>query len=189
MTSNLEPNAALIVIDVQTGFDDPYWGRRSNPAAEANIGRLISAWTATGRPIVRVRHASTNPASPLAPSAPGHGYKPVVADLEPALEIVKSVHSSFYGSPDLHAWLTGAGIHQVVICGIQTNRCCETTARMAGDLGYDMLYALDATYTFDEDGIPAEQLMAATAANLDGHFGRVLATGDLLTLVGGVAVG
>ncbi|GII20660.1 cysteine hydrolase family protein [Planosporangium mesophilum] len=184
MTSHIEPNAALVVIDVQTGFDDPYWGRRGNPAAEENIGRLISAWTATGRPIVRVRHESRSPGSPLAPGAPGQAFKPVVADLVPALDVVKSVHSSFHGSPDLHAWLTGAGVRQVVICGIQTNRCCETTARLAGDLGYDMLYALDATYTFDEGGLTAEQIMAVTAVNLDGHFGRVLTTDDLLSRSG-----
>ncbi|MGC9666328.1 cysteine hydrolase family protein [Planosporangium sp. 12N6] len=180
----LRPDAALIVVDVQTGFDDPRWGRRSNPAAEENIGRLVAGWTATGRPVVRVRHASRQPGSPLAPQAPGHAYKPVVADLEPALEVVKSVHSSFHGSPDLHAWFTGAGIGQVVICGIQTNRCCETTARLAGDLGYDMLYALDATYTFDEAGISAEQIMAVTAANLHGHFGRVVGSDQLLAALG-----
>jgi nicotinamidase-related amidase len=188
MTSAIEPNAALIVIDVQSGFDDPKWGRRANPAAEENIGRLISAWTATGRPVVRVRHASPTSGSPLAAEAPGHAYKPVVADLEPALEIVKSVHSSFYGTPDLHAWLTGSGIRQVVICGIQTNRCCETTARMASDLGYEMLYALDATYTFDEGDFSAEQIMAVTAVNLHGHFGRVADTSELLSLVRGVAL-
>jgi nicotinamidase-related amidase len=189
MTRHLEPNAALIVIDVQTGFDDPSWGRRANPAAEANIGRLLSAWTATGRPVVRVRHASRAPGSPLAAQAPGHAYKPVVADVTPALEVVKSVHSSFHGSPDLHAWLAGAGIHQVVICGIQTNRCCETTARLAGDLGYDVLFALDATYTFDEDGLSAEQLMTATAVNIDGHFGRVAGTDEVLSASGELAAG
>ncbi|MFL6023372.1 MAG: cysteine hydrolase family protein [Marmoricola sp.] len=180
MSIDLEPNAALIVIDVQAGFDDPYWGRRANPAAEENIGRLAAAWQAAGRPVVRVRHSSRQPGSPLAAVAPGHAYKPVVADLEPALEIGKSVHSAFHGTPDLRDWLKNAAIGQVVICGIQTNRCCETTARLAGDLGYDMLFALDATYTFDEGDIPAEQIMAVTAVNLDGHFGRVVNTDDLV---------
>jgi nicotinamidase-related amidase len=198
MTSNIEPNAALIdlapdaaliVIDVQTGFDDPYWGRRANPAAEANIGRLIAGWTATDRPVVRVRHSSRVAGSPLAAQAAGYAYKPVVAGVEPALEVVKSVHSSFHGSPDLHAWLTGSGIRQVVICGIQTNRCCETTARLAGDLGYDVLFALDATYTFDEGGLSAEQIMAVTAVNLHGHFGRVVDTEMLMSQVGGAAAG
>src|SRR5436190_20373827 len=164
---------ALIVIDVQLGFDDPAWGRRNNPDAEANIGRLVAGWTAKGLPIVRVRHASTKAGSPLAPDSPGHAYHPVVADVAPALEVVKSVHSAFLGTPDLHAWLTETGIGEVVISGIQTNRCCETTARWAGDLGYDVWFALDATYTFDEKGLTADQLGAATAASLDGHFGRV----------------
>jgi len=173
-------DTALILIDVQQGFDDPAWGPRSNPAAEANIGRLVEAWTANGRPIVRVRHASSKPGSPLAADQPGHAYKPVVADLTPALEIVKSVHTAFLGTPDLHEWLTRSGIRQVVITGIQTNRCCETTARWAGDLGYDVIFALDATFTFDEKNLTADQISAATAASLDGHFGQVVSTDEVL---------
>lgn len=171
---------ALIVIDVQQGFDDPAWGRRNNPAAEANIGRLVAAWTAKGLPVVRVRHASTRPGSPLAPDSPGYAYHPVVADLTPSLEITKSVHSAFLGTPDLHEWLKSSGIGQVVIAGIQTNRCCETTARWAGDLGYEVWFALDATYTFDEKSLTADQISAATAASLDGHFGRVVSTDEVL---------
>jgi nicotinamidase-related amidase len=177
---DIEPTAALLVIDVQVGFDAPAFGKRNNPAAEENIGRLIASWTAHGRPVVRVRHASRQPGSPLAPDAPGYAFKPVVADLAPTLDIEKSVHSAFLGSPDLHAWLGAAGIHQVVISGIQTNRCCETTARVAGDLGYDMVFALDATYTFDERDISADQIAAVTTVNLDGQFGRVVNTADLV---------
>jgi nicotinamidase-related amidase len=102
------------------------------------------------------------------------------AEITPALEIVKSVHSAFLGTPDLHAWLARAGLKQLVITGIQTNRCCETTARAAGDLGYDVLFALDATHTFDEKELSADQLAAATAVNIDGHFGRVVRTADLI---------
>lgn len=177
---DIEPTAALLVIDVQLGFDDPAFGKRNNPAAEENIGRLIAAWTAHDRPVVRVRHASRQPGSPLAPGTPGYAFKPVAADLAPALDIEKNVHSSFLGSPDLHGWLRDAGIRQVVISGIQTNRCCETTARMAGDLGYDMVFALDATYTFDEGDISADQIAAVTTVSLDGHFGRVVNTADLV---------
>jgi nicotinamidase-related amidase len=173
----IEGNAALIVIDVQNGFDDPVWGKRNNPDAEANIGRLVDAWTASGRPIVRVRHRSVRPGSPL---GPGDTFKPVAAAIEPALEITKNVHSSFLGTPDLREWLDKAGIRQVVISGIQTNRCCETTARFAGDLGYDVLFALDATHTFDEDDLTADQIAAVTAVNLHGHFATVVSTGDLV---------
>lgn len=181
MTILLEPTAALLVIDVQRGFDDEaHWGEPNNPDAEANIAALAAAWTAAGRPIVRVRHASTSPASPLRPDHPGHAFTPAVADLTPALEIVKSVHSSFHGSPDLHAWLGEHGINQIVVTGIQTNRCCETTARIAGDLGYDVLFAIDATRTFTEGDIAADRFAAVTAANIDGNFGRVVRTADLL---------
>jgi nicotinamidase-related amidase len=173
----IQGNAALIVIDVQNGFDDPVWGKRNNPDAEANIGRLVDAWTASGRPIVRVRHVSVRPGSPL---GAGDTFKPVAAAIEPALEVTKSVHSSFLGTPDLREWLDRSGIRQVVISGIQTNRCCETTARFAGDLGYDVLFALDATHTFDEDDLTADQIAAVTAVNLHGHFATVVTTGALV---------
>lgn len=185
MTITIDSAAVLLVIDVQKGFDDPYWGERNNPEAEANIARLVAAWTSAARPIVRVRHASTRPDSPLRPDAPGFAYHPVAADLRPALEITKSVHSAFLGTPDLGEWLKAQGVRQLVITGIQTNRCCETTARMAGDLGYDVLFAIDATYTFGErgpDGVPitADEFARATAANIAGNFGVVVRTRDLV---------
>src|SRR2546423_8404854 len=172
--------SALIVIDVQKEFDDPRFGRRNNPEAEANIGRLVQAWTG---PVVRVRHHQ--PGSPFAPGRPGYDFKPEAAGLRPALEVEKQTHSAFHGTPDLHAWLSGAGVDEVAICGIQTNRCCETTARVAADLGYRMVFVLDATFTFDKadaDGATwtADQLGAATAASLHGYFGKVVRTADLL---------
>lgn len=185
MTMTIDAGSVLVLIDVQTGFDEPYWGERNNPEAEANIARLVAVWTAARRPIVRVRHASTQPDSPLRPDGPGFADKRVVADLEPTLEITKSVHSAFLGTPDLGDWLKARGARQVVITGIQTNRCCETTARMAGDLGYDVLFAIDATYTFTERGpdgqlVTADEFARATAANIDGNFGTVVRTRDLI---------
>jgi len=183
---DLSPDAALVVIDVQQGFDDAaFWGRRDNPDAERNIGALVDAWQRTGRPVVVVQHASrTSP--PLHAGTPGYDLKPVVADVEPALHVTKSVNSAFYGEPDLHAWLTGAGIGQLVLCGIQTNMCVETTARMAGNLGYDVLLPVDAAHTFDlagPDGVvlSAEELTRATATSLHGGgFARVVRTAEVV---------
>lgn len=176
--------AALIVIDVQEGFSDTaHWGRRNNPDFEANLGRLIDAWTG---PVVVVRHDSTSPGSPLQVGTPGNALVPAVAALEPALLVTKSVNSAFYGEPDLQAWLQGAGLTELVICGIQTNMCVETTARMAGNLGYDVTVAIDATHTFDLEGadgttLTAEELSRATAVNLSGGgFARVVTTAELL---------
>lgn len=173
---------ALVVIDVQQGFDDSVWGRRDNPACEANIASLIEAWSVAGRPIVIVRHDSTSPGSPLRSGQPGNDLRPGIAG---DVLITKSVNSAFYGDPDLQAWLTERGITRLTICGVTTNHCCETTARMAGNLGYDVTFVIDATHTFDRVGpdgsvIPAEEIARVTAANLHGEFATVMATEDVL---------
>lgn len=185
--------SALIVIDVQRGFADPQWGPRDNPACESNIRRLLEAWRTWGAPIVLVRHDSVSPASPLRPGQPGNGFLEWV-DGPHDLLVTKTVNSAFYGEPDLDAWLEQTGIRNVVICGITTNHCCETTARMAGNLGYDVTFALDATHTFDRVGpdgmvVPAEELSRVTAANLHGEFATVRTTNQILAAVGATEQG
>ena len=180
----MDADRALIVVDVQRGFDDPRWGRRDNPACEANIAALIAMWRDRRRPIVFVRHDSSESGSPLAPGTPGNAFKDVIRGT-PDLLVRKSVNSCFYGTPDLRTWLTAHGIDALAICGITTNHCCETTARMAGNLGYDVAFAIDATHTFDRpapDGtlIAAEDLRRVTAANLNGEFAEIVTTADLL---------
>lgn len=183
---DFDDTAALIVIDVQQGFDDPAWGERDNPDAEANIARLVSAWADAGRPIVLVRHDSVSPGSPLAVGSPGNALKDVVADAPHDLFVTKQVNSAFYGEPDLHAWLRDRGVRQLVITGIQTNMCVETTARMGGNLGYEVTLPLDATHTFDLEGpgslrLSASELVRATAVNLaGGGFARVVTTDEVL---------
>jgi nicotinamidase-related amidase len=171
---------ALIVVDVQEGFGDPIWGERNNPAAEENIAALIEAWRAHGQPIVYVRHDSAEPGSPFTPGQRGNDFQDVLTG-EPDLLVTKSVNSSFHGEPDLAAWLRGEGIERVAVCGIQTNMCCETTARVAANLDFDTTLVLDATYTFglpahDGGTITADELARVTAANLDPEFGRVVDT-------------
>lgn len=183
---DIATTAALLVIDVQQGFDDAgFWGPRDNPDAERNIAALLAAWQASGRPVVLVRHTSA-PGRPLAAGAPGHAFAPVVAGARPALLVDKTVNSAFYGTPDLHAWLSDAGIEELVLCGIQTNMCVETTARMAGNLGYRVVVPIDATRTFDLAGpdgtvFAAADLSRATATNLHGGgFAEVTSTADVL---------
>lgn len=196
-TSELATNAALLVIDVQQGFDDPALARlgRNNPAAEKNIELLLDAWQRTGRPVVFAQHTSLESGSPLRAGTPGHDLQDFVQERRgrgrgPELLVEKTVNSAFIGTPDLGEWLTGEGIRQLVVVGIQTNWCVETTARMGGNLGYDVLVALDATYTFGDSGpegewLTADQLALATAVNLhSGRFARVVATGDLVSAAG-----
>ena len=175
---------ALIVVDVQEGFRDPFWGERNNPQCEANAEMLLHTWREHGLPIVLVRHDSTSPTSPLRPEQPGNNFMPFVEGTH-SLLITKSVNSAFYGDPDLDAWLREQVITKITICGITTNHCCETTARMAGNLGYDVTFVIDATATFartDATGrvFTAEELAAVTAANLDGEFATVRTTNEVI---------
>jgi len=182
---------ALIVIDIQRGFDDlAFWGPTTNPDCEANVAALLRRWTSEGEPVVVVRHDSLTAGSPLHPMAAGNALVDAVASVEPDVLVTKNVNSAFYGDPDLHAWLGERGIRDLVICGIQTNMCVETTARMAGNLGYDVTVALDATRTFDLTGDiagvgpvsrTAAELVADTALVLQqGGFARIVRTADLL---------
>ena len=175
---------ALVVVDFQEGFDDPSWGPRNNPACEGNVERLIAAWRERGDPLVFVRHDSTEDGSPFAPGTPGNELRPVVSG-DPDLTVVKHVHSAFHGEPDLEAWLRGKGIAEIAICGIQTNFCCETTARVGANLGFDVRFAIDATHTFDlaaPDGetVSADELARITATNLAAEFCPVVSTAELL---------
>lgn len=131
-----------------------------------------------------VKHNSENPNSPLNPANTGNelegfldGHRDVV--------IHKSVNSAFYGTPDLHLWLTKRAFRNLVICGITTNFCCETTARMAGNLGYGVKFVLDATTAFsikDKDGIEisGQDVMRMTAANIDPEFAEIASTAELI---------
>lgn len=108
MEHNLD-NTALVVVDVQAGFDLPGWGARNNPDFESNLAALLAAWRAEGRPVVFVRHDSVEPDSPLRPNQPGNNLKEVVSG-EPDLLVTKNVNSAFFGEPDLHGWLQDRGI-------------------------------------------------------------------------------
>ena len=71
-----------------------------------------------------------------------------------------------------------------MICGITTNHCCETTARLAGNLGYDTFFVIDATHTFDRTAlngttVPAATISAMTATNLHEEFATVITTQTL----------
>lgn len=175
----------LLVIDAQVGFrDEKFWGQPANPQYLANIEILVDHWRSKKWPIVIVKHNSAIPESPLNPSSKGNEIEPVLAGVRD-LVIQKSVNSAFYGTPDLHLWLTKRNFREIVICGVTTNFCCETTARMAGNLGYKVTFAIDATTAFDlvtksGEKFSGELVMKMTAANLDGEFATVLTSAEII---------
>jgi nicotinamidase-related amidase len=75
MQSSPESQALLLVVDVQQGFDAPKLGRRNNPAMETRVAELLDAWRSSNRPVIHVKHMSTEPSSPLRPDQPGNAFK------------------------------------------------------------------------------------------------------------------
>jgi nicotinamidase-related amidase len=181
------PPSTLLVVDVQQGFDAPFWGRRNNPHLEQRVSDLLRVWRGTGRPVVHVRHMSTDPSSPLRPGQPGNAFKPETAPLAGEAVIEKRVNSAFIGT-SLDADLRRAGCRGLVIVGLTTNHCISTTARMAGNLGFVTWVVSDATATFDRvgpDGLAhrAEQIHAMALSDLDGEFATVVETADVVAAV------
>jgi len=180
--------AALLVIDVQKGFDDPSWGRRNNPVLEARIAELLAAWRGANRPVLHARHMSTLPASPLRPFQRGNEFKPDAAPQTGERVIEKRVNSCFIGTP-LDEELRRSGIAGLVLAGLTTNHCVSTTARMAGNLGYAVWVVSDATAAFDRkgpDGVlyPASLVHAMALSDLHGEFADVVDTRTLLAEAG-----
>ena len=170
-------NPALLVMDVQKGFDEPQWGRRNNPQMETRIGELLLAWRSSQLPVIHVQHMSTHPDSPLRQGLPGNDFKDCAQPRDGETIIRKSVNSGFIGT-SLDDLLRRQGYSCLVVVGMTTNHCISTTARMAGNLGFDAWVVADATATFDRtgpDGIvyPAELIHAIALSDLHGEFANV----------------
>jgi nicotinamidase-related amidase len=173
-------NAALVIIDVQQGFLDPRWGRRNHPQAEQNIAALLAAWRKAGRPLFHVQHGSRSDKGAFHPGTPGHAFKPEAQPLPGEIVIPKEVNSAFIGT-DLEARLRAGGIETVVLCGLTTDHCVSTTARMAGNLGFQTFLVEDACATHERTGpdgtwFSAEQMHATAVASLHGEFATVTST-------------
>lgn len=175
--------AALLLIDIQQGFDADFWGPRNNPDAESNAEKLLTHWREQQRPVIHIQHASANPNSPLHPEQPGFDYKPAFQPLPGEQQFQKQVNSAFIGT-DLEAYLRDNDINQLTIAGLTTDHCVSTTTRMAGNLGFEVTLASDATATFDRhhqgQHYLAEDIHRYHCMSLDGEFCTLKTTQQIL---------
>ena len=174
----LETNAALIVVDMQRGFDDPSWGVRNNPGMELRVASLLDHWRQAGAPVVHVHHCSRSPAGCFRPGTAG--IEPKSQAIPGAGEAVyrKSVNSAFIGTT-LEADLRQRAIGTLVIVGLTSNHCVSTTVRMAGNLDFRTYVVSDATAAFERLGASgrlrhAEQVHDAALGDLHIEFAEVV---------------
>lgn len=177
-------NAVLMIIDLQYAIDHPSMGKRNNLFAEANAAKLLSHWRMTGRPIIHIRHDSTEPNSHYKPGQPGNDFKSEVIPLPNETIIAKRTNSAFIGT-DLEKILRDANYSTIVMLGVSTNNSVEATVRMSGNLGFNTFLVNDATFTFDRKDWSgryrtAEEVHDMALANLNGEYCTVVDTDDLV---------
>ncbi|HET9391846.1 MAG TPA: isochorismatase family protein [Steroidobacteraceae bacterium] len=183
--------SVLIVIDVQESFRHrPYWQAAEAPGFLANVQSLIERCRQQGVPVLQVFHRES-PDHPDNPFAASSGLVRTMSGLELSAEAVfhKEVHSAMFARTadgvTLERWLRDHAVEEVLITGIRTEQCCETTARHASDLGFRVRYVTDATLTFPMQSrsgrtYSSAEIRERTELVLDGRFARIVSAAEAL---------
>jgi nicotinamidase-related amidase len=177
---------ALLVLDVQKGFDDPHWGKRNNNQAEENILKLLTEWRKRGWEVIYSQHLSLLPNSPLNyQNKLGIEFIEIVKPLPHEVVFQKNVNSAFIGTK-LGSYLKEKQVKTVVITGLSTQHCVSTTTRMSGNLGYDTFLVEDAIAAYeitDHNGTyhSPEDVQKSEVAALHKEFATIVKTQEVLT--------
>jgi len=180
----LKANAGLIIIDQQKGILHPRLGRRNNPQAEDRMQELLAHWRRSERPVIHVQHLSRSEDSVFWPLQSGVEIQQRFQPLPGEQLIQKQVPDAFC-STGLERLLREAGIAQLIIVGVATHNSVESTARTAGNLGFEAWVVEDACFTFDKAdffGNPrsAEEVHGMSLGNLHGEYATVVSTEHIL---------
>ena len=173
---------ALLVIDVQESFRHrPYWRQDDVPAFTANLQALIDGAQAAGMPVIQIFHTDDD----LHFRIDG-GYVRTLEGLRIHPDVVfhKTRHSALVGTP-LETFLIKQGIGKVIVSGIRTEQCCETTTRHASDVGFAVDFVTEATLTFPmthASGVVlgADDIKLRTELVLAGRFARIATVAEAL---------
>jgi nicotinamidase-related amidase len=173
---------ALFVIDVQESFRHrPYWSKDEVPLFLSRLQALIDGARSRDIPVLQIFHVEESGVFSLE-----SGYVTTLEgiSIRPDATFQKRSHSALIGS-GLDVWLVQHGIRRVIVSGIRSEQCCETTTRHASDSGYEVDYVTEATLTFamtDRNGRvwPPQEIKARTELVLDGRFARIATVEEAL---------
>lgn len=182
--ANYSPErSALLILDMQEYFLNP----RSHayvPSGEAILGgvlQLIDRYRSLHLPVYLTRHVNTKEDAHMMRHwwrdliTPEHPFNEVIPalDIDGVPVIEKTQYDAFYGTV-LDKELSKNGVTQVVITGVMTHLCCETTARSAFIHGFEVFFPVDGTATYNE------HFHLSTLINLAHGFAHIVRMGDLL---------
>ncbi|WP_067483115.1 cysteine hydrolase family protein [Actinomadura hibisca] len=189
---------ALLVIDLQESFRQrPSWQAVSNPDIVQKTTRLVTAAREREDLVIWILHTAPGAGTPFDPAT---GYVRLLDGLETreGEPVLSKTSRNAFTTTNLQQILTAHGVRELVICGIQTEQCCETTARLAGDYGYDVTFVTDATATFpiphrdapadrdyaevlaDPRTLQVEEIITRTEYALAGRFATIASVDDLV---------
>lgn len=175
---------ALLIVDIQNDyFPGGAMEVVGAEAAAAQASRLLAAFRQQARPVVHIQHVSARPgATFFLPDTPGVQIHEAVRPAAGETVFRKHFPNSFRETPLLEH-LRANAISELVIAGMMTHMCIDTTTRAAADLGFKCMLAKDACATralsFDGVAVPAESVQAAYLAALNGLFAKVVPAGEL----------
>jgi nicotinamidase-related amidase len=193
---------ALLVIDVQESFRQaPLWPAISNPGIASDVARLVDGARANGDLVVWVLHSEPGSGTPFDPASGHVRYMEPLAPKPGEPQLTKTSHNAFT-TTNLQQLLTQQGISELVVCGIRTEQCCETTARVASDLGYQVTFVTEATATnpiahrdapraqtveqllADPRTLPASAVIERTEYALASRFGAIATIAEVVGATG-----
>ena len=196
LDSNHVPIAqsALLVVDAQDSFKaTPRWERRNNLAFEKNIGELIEAYRAAELPVIFFLHTDSDEG--FATDSPLFKLMAFIKPRPDEPVLIKSTRNCFTSTP-LQPYLLEKGVRRVTVTGIQMEQCCETTARVAADLGYAVDFVTEATMTFpipnwDNPGeeLGVDAIRERTEYALRRRFARITTVAQLIKELKGTHCG
>lgn len=171
------PDVALLVIDMQVGLldDDTFPMLEARELVERCAG-LVKRARAAAVPVIFVQHCEQEP--PLEPGSPGWMLVPALGSQAADMVVLKRTPDSFHET-GLQQLLEQRGVKRLVVCGLQSEFCIDTTVRRAFSLGYQTTLVKDGHSTCDSRLLTAEQIIAFENRVLGGWFAKLQTADDI----------